>query len=36
MAKVEITINGKTIKIPFPMLFAIYNTLAAYSILSLI
>ena len=32
----EITINKNIVKIPFPMLFAIYNTLAAYSVLSLI
>ena len=32
----EIKINKNNVKIPFPMLFAIYNTLAAYSVLSLI
>ena len=32
----EIIINGNKVSIPFPMLFAIYNTLAAYSVLSLI
>ena len=32
----EIIINDNVIKIPFPMLFAVYNTLAAYTTLSLI
>ena len=31
-----ININGNIVKIPFPMLFAVYNTLASYSVLSLI
>ncbi len=34
--KCEININESIVKIPFPMLFAIYNTIAAYSVLSLI
>ena len=34
--KCEITINENIIKIPFPMLFSIYNTATAYSLLSLI
>lgn len=34
--KEEININGNNVKIPLPMLFAVYNTLAAYSVLSLI
>ena len=33
--KQEITINDNKVKIPFPMLFAVYNTLAAYTVLSL-
>ena len=33
--KQEITINDNIVKIPFPMLFAIYNTLAAYTVLNI-
>ena len=32
----EILINNYKVKIPFPMLFTIYNTLASYSVLNLI